>query len=573
MAVHRAVLIRACSGLCFHEGAPIARVYHMQMQRPRTEQDRVRLLAQLRSSFFLPPLIEHKYAIQQVIGEGSYGVVCSALDRESGELVAVKRIIGVLEETPEATRTLRELKFLRLLSDHENIITIKDVLLPSERDRFNDVFVVLELMPTDLARVLRSSIVLSNDHIRWLVYQLLRGMAFLHSAHVFHRDLKPSNILINASCDLRIIDFGLARLPSTQVDAPLLTDYVATRWYRAPELIALGASQYTTAIDMWSVGCIFGEMLNGGSPIFPGMNNQNQIERILTVCRGPASESMAAAMSTSPDLAPLFAAANARRGPDSLPVPLREMLPNADPQAVDLLARILELDPERRISAANAMAHPYFSSLHEPEAIVTRDPIPLEEFSFESQNLSRDQLRVLFMEEILRYHPEHRQSYFAESQQPARSYTLQGQAAHVRRQFDAVRSSGPSPRLYESMPPNTMNTFVSGATGSFAGLTSSTITASASRTAGTSSTVAGSRTTCAESEPPNSDGASSLQPPERTNSIQAEGNGLSPAQRSEPDDSHQMKYHGKASAESASSTMGMKMMSDGIDFMDMDMEK
>eukprot|EP00171_Calliarthron_tuberculosum_P019659 IDg19659t1 len=106
----------------------------MQMQRPRTEQERVRLLAQLRASFFLPPLIEHKYSIQQVIGEGSYGVVCSALDRDSGDLVAVKRIIAVLEETPEATRTLRELKFLRLLSDHENIITIKDVLLPSERD-------------------------------------------------------------------------------------------------------------------------------------------------------------------------------------------------------------------------------------------------------------------------------------------------------------------------------------------------------------------------------------------------------------------------------------------------------
>lgn len=514
------------------------------------------MMADLRASFFPPPLADHKYSIQQVIGEGSYGVVCSAMDRESGRLVAVKRIIGVLEETSEAMRTLRELKFLRILSDHENIISIKEVLLPAERDRFNDVFVVLELMPTDLSRVLRSSIVMSNDHIRWLVYQLLRGMAFLHSAHVFHRDLKPSNILINAECDLRIIDFGLARLPSTLREAPLLTDYVATRWYRAPELIALGASQYTTAIDMWSVGCIFGEMLSGGSPLFPGSNNHNQMERILSVCRGPASQRMASAMSSSADLAPVFAAACARAPPAVSPI--QQLLPNADPQAVDLLAKILQLDPDRRISAAAAMAHPYFATVHEEKNIVLREPIPQHEFAFELQDLSRDQLRVLFIEEILRYHPHKRESYLADVLQPGRNYALQGQAAHVRRQFEAVHSGAPPPRQFESMPNSSMSTFIN-ASSSGAAVTSTTSTAA--RTVGTD----------LEADPSLIESEALLQTPGRTGSCQAEGNGVSPEQKGDLDNSQLMKYHSMPSVESASSTINMQM--DVVDCMDMERDK
>jgi serine/threonine protein kinase len=167
-------------------------------------------VAKMKAEFFLPPLRAHKYTLLDVIGEGAYGIVCSAIDNTTGEKVAVKRIMKVFDEIPEAVRILRELKFLRFLREHENIIKIKDVLLPGDRDNFNDVFVVFELMPTDLNRVLRSKIELSSEHIRWLMYQLLRGIHYLHTARVFHRDLKPNNILINAECDLRICDFGMS---------------------------------------------------------------------------------------------------------------------------------------------------------------------------------------------------------------------------------------------------------------------------------------------------------------------------------------------------------------------------
>ncbi len=503
----------------------------------------MRLLADLRSSFFLPPLIEHKYQIQQVIGEGSYGVVCSARNRDTNELVAVKRIIGVLEETPEATRTLRELKFLRLLSDHENIISIKDVLLPGERDRFNDVFLVLELMPTDLSRVLRANIPLSNDHIRWLMYQLLRGIAYLHSARVFHRDLKPSNIMINAACDLRIIDFGLARLPqSIQPDAPLLTDYVATRWYRAPELILLGASHYTTAIDMWSVGVIFGEMLNNGAPLFPGINNQNQIERIMTLCRSQPSEAMRAAMASSP----MFRNMATRQTNSNGRAPLQDLIPNADPQAIDLLEHILQLDPERRISAADAMAHPYFASLHEPSAIITRDPIPPEEFAFEAENLSREQLRHLFLEEILRYHPEHREAYLSANvgNGVSRALATAGQADAMRRQFNAVHTGGPTPRAWESMPSSQM-----------AGLIG--VVNSATSTVTSTGDKAGNVPMQGKS------GDEAQLPIAGRKGSEAGMNTMMVVNDSEGDgdesESHQMRYAGMTSVESVSSAVGMQI--------------
>lgn len=518
------------------------------MQRPRTEQDRVRLLAQLRASFFLPPLIEHKYAIQHVIGEGSYGVVCSAVDRETQQQVAVKRIISVFEETPEATRTLRELKFLRLLSSHENIITIKDVLLPSERDRFNDVFVVLELMPTDLSRVLRSNIELSGEHVRWLIYQLLRGIAYLHSSSVLHRDLKPSNILINAVCDLRIIDFGLARLPqSTQPDAPLLTDYVATRWYRAPELIVHGASRYSTAIDMWSVGCIFGEMLNAGAPLFPGLNNTNQIERILAVSPSPPP-AMLSAMRASPAYAPIAASLASR--PPLAGNALTSLLPRADKEAVDLLGRILCLDPARRTSAADAMTHPYFAALHDAASVVPGPPIPPEEFAFESQSLSREQLRGLFLDEILRYHPEKRESYLAARDE--RAYATAGQAAHFRSQFSAVADGMPAPRPYDSMPDHALTGMID----SVARITTTTSTArtgASGETAETPETMAMSRQA--------SSGACNA--PERTASVSTDPAVSGSTQ--EQDENHQMVYAGMRSVESATSGMAMNIASGNLD--------
>lgn len=426
------------------------------MQRPKNDEERRRLLDRLKREFFLPPLLEHKYRLEQVIGEGSYGVVCSAVNLETGEKVAVKRIMKVFEEAPEALRTLRELKFLRLLKNHENIITVKDVLLPSNRDRFDDVFVVLELMPTDLTRVLRSNIELSPDHIRWLVFQLIRGIFYIHTSRVFHRDLKPSNILINARCDLRIVDFGLSRaaFDYQEPDVVFWTDYVATRWYRAPELIMAGSSNYTTAIDMWSIGCIFAEMLNKGRPMFPGNNPEDQLQLIVNFCGTPGPEAIASV--AEPRARTLLA-----RMPPRQRRPLTDLFPTADPLGVNLLEKILEFDPAKRVTAEEALKHPYLQM----DTVTRGKPIDFEEFSFERKSHTIPELRRLFLEEILKYHPERRDEYLRPGDQPVLQYAPRDQASRFREAMRANQNGMEPPRAWESMPNQRLTSYYHEAVG------------------------------------------------------------------------------------------------------------
>ena len=151
-----------------------------------------------------------RYEPIKAIGKGAYGVVCSALDKATNKKVAIKKITGAFENETDSRRTLREIKLLKHLQ-HENVIALVDVLLPPSLAEFNDVYLVYELMDTDLQQIIRSPQLLSDDHCQYFIYQLLRGTKYIHSANVLHRDLKPQNLLLNASCDLKICDFGLAR--------------------------------------------------------------------------------------------------------------------------------------------------------------------------------------------------------------------------------------------------------------------------------------------------------------------------------------------------------------------------
>merc|ERR1712003_578088 len=190
-------------------------------------------------------------------------------------------ISNAFENVVDAKRMLREIKLLRHLQ-HENIVKIKDILPPPTRDVFKDMYILYELMDTDLHQIIRSSQPLSDEHCQYFIYQLLRGLKYIHSANVLHRDLKPSNLLLNSNCDLKICDFGLARIsdPTLSHDNQF-TEYVATRWYRAPEIM-LNARGYNKPIDVWSAGCILCEMLTN-QPLFPGQHYLEQLNLIFNV--------------------------------------------------------------------------------------------------------------------------------------------------------------------------------------------------------------------------------------------------------------------------------------------------
>ncbi|KAB1205715.1 Mitogen-activated protein kinase 12 [Morella rubra] len=236
-----------------------------------------------------------QYEIQEVVGKGSYGVVASAIDTHTRERVAIKKINDVFEHVSDATRILREIKLLRLLR-HPDIVEIKHIMLPPSRREFQDIYVVFELMESDLHQVIKANDDLTPEHYQFFLYQLLRALKYIHTANVFHRDLKPKNILANADCKLKICDFGLARASFNDAPSAIFwTDYVATRWYRAPELCGSFFSKYTPAIDIWSIGCIFAEMLSG-KPLFPGKNVAHQLDLITDLLGTPGDESIARAL-------------------------------------------------------------------------------------------------------------------------------------------------------------------------------------------------------------------------------------------------------------------------------------
>jgi len=336
--------------------------------------------------------IDVKYVPIKAIGKGAYGVVCSARNTDTGEKCAIKKITNAFENVTDARRTLREIKLLRHLS-HENIICVKDIMAPTTRTDFKDVYLVYELMDTDLHQIIRSSQPLTDDHSQYFIYQILRGLKYVHTANVLHRDLKPSNLLLNASCDLKICDFGLAR---TSNEKGFMTEYVVTRWYRAPELL-LSCEDYSASIDVWSVGCIFAELL-GRKPLFPGKDYIHQLKLIIQVLGSPAEEDLA-----------FISSDKARSYIKGLPyqprVPFTKLYPNANPLAVDLLEKMLVFNPKKRITVEQALRHPYLGSLHDESVEPASEGF--FEFDFEDdQKLKEDELRDRVFEEMCLYHPQ-----------------------------------------------------------------------------------------------------------------------------------------------------------------------
>ena len=329
---------------------------------------------------------------------GAYGVVVAAYDSVKNEKVAIKKVSKAFDDLVDAKRILREIKLLRHF-DHENIIHIKDLLPPTDYDNFEEIYIVSELMETDLQRVIYSKQRLSEEHIQYFIYQILRALKYIHSAKVIHRDLKPSNLLVNANCDLKVCDFGLARgMEDVQLE---LTEYVVTRWYRAPEIM-LACRNYSNAIDMWSVGCIFAELL-AKKPLFPGEDYIHQLQLIIACVGTPKDEDLAF---ISSEKARSFVKSQTYSAGRSF----ANMFPRASSAAADLLTQMLVFNPEKRISVSDALEHPFLKSLHQSEDEPVHSKIFMFDDSKPDEELNKKVIQAQILEEMFHFHPEERKT-------------------------------------------------------------------------------------------------------------------------------------------------------------------
>lgn len=264
-------------------------------------------------------------------------------------------------------------------------------------------------METDLGSIIRSDQELSLDHIRFFMYQLLRGMKYIHSAGILHRDLKPKNLLVNSNCDLKICDFGLSRADIPELyDAGAMTDYVSTRWYRAPEVL-LGSENYTTSIDMWAIGCIFAELLTR-KPFLPGTDAENQLKRVVEMVGSPDQETLELCGGANVNI--LRGEETDKQGDTPL---FKQKFGDIDPIAKDLLKKMLIFNPLKRISIYDALAHEFFEELHyEPDEPTTTYVSPYD-FDFEKYDLTIEQTKAEIYEEILLYHSSKAQKEYVKN--------------------------------------------------------------------------------------------------------------------------------------------------------------
>ena len=421
--------------------------------------------------------IPARYHPVAIVGSGSYGQVMHCHDNLMNEDVAVKLIKDVFCNTGDARRILREIKILRKLR-HDNIVPIMDIVTPDDKTNFEDLYIVFTKLDCDLLRVLNDNQQhLTDAHIVHFMRQMLKALKYMHASGVIHRDIKPGNILLTEDCKLRICDFGLARgfdeidIPSaansttntprdddatsttsstststtsttstsssssssssssfsssTKKSSPSttpklkrqMTQHVATRWYRAPELIL--RQKYTPSIDVWSVGCIFGELLNmkvvgnhreamfpGDScmPLSPGhasrgRRNLEQLDVICNVLGTPSVELLRQMNLPESQIREVLAK------PKRKPVDLRIKFPHATPESIDLLQQMLSFNPNTRISVHDALHHSYLTtpgrSSPIPTSLPGNDPEAGTEIDFEFEEKARDleSIRKMILEE------------------------------------------------------------------------------------------------------------------------------------------------------------------------------
>ncbi|XP_067908439.1 STKc_p38 domain-containing protein [Heterodontus francisci] len=329
-----------------------------------------------------------RYTDLTLIGSGAYGSVCSAIDRKTGEKVAVKKLHRPFQSLIHAKRAYRELRLLKH-NKHENVICLLNVFSPEDYlHTFQSFYLVMPFMERDLSQIMKKQ-KLSENMVVFLLYQILRGLKYIHSAGIVHRDLKPSNLAVNQNCELKILDFGLAR--HTEME---MTGYVITRWYRPPEII-LNWMHYSYSVDIWSVGCILAEMVTR-SVIFPGFDHFDQLKKIMKVT-GTPPQSLVDKLQ-SKEARNYICSLTPKEKQD-----FQQVFPTMKKQAVDLLEKMLLLDPDGRITACDALAHPYLSEYHDPGNEPVAEPY---DDSFESLDLKIEEWKSLLHMEITTFDPD-----------------------------------------------------------------------------------------------------------------------------------------------------------------------
>jgi len=378
---------------------------------------------QLEGKMISPPAhlinkhVHTRYVVECQIGQGAYGKVFAATDlsrprkrrcvpshkdndstntRNNCQIicptVAIKHVPITDPQPITLCRLLRETKCLRMLQ-HENVIRHRELVCTNSTasSGLRSLEIVSDLMESNLSQIIRSHQALTDTHVQFFTYQILRALKYIHSANLVHRDIKPSNCLVNTNCDLRLCDFGLARYVGPTADKPegqqeldfcVMSDYVATRWYRPPEIV-LGKSGKNTqpfknpfGVDIWAVGCILAELMFR-RPLFPGRDQWDQYRLVASLGNGKSTH-------------------QARKDK------LQEMISReVSPLALDLLTFLLHPDPLQRPSAADALQHPYLAELHDPtdEPVFAANVNLAQEFDFEHRDLSRAELFDLLRQE------------------------------------------------------------------------------------------------------------------------------------------------------------------------------
>ena len=295
-----------------------------------------------------------KYKFQRKIGRGTRAVVWQVTKVDDEKAYAVKRIFSAFQSRAESQRTYREISILHKLSGHDNIVHISEIF-SSTNER--DIFMVYEYMNSDLLSAIRSN-ALRAVHKELVMWQLLSALKYIHSAGVIHRAIEPSNILINNRCDVKIAGFSRARLVGSREDEFDLTDYISSRWYKSPEQL-ISSKHYTPAVDMWGAGCVLAEMMTM-KPLFTGTSTIAQIDQVLNFTGRPKIDDFAAFHSS--------ASTGFLQGfGKSAAADIQAVLGSAPPEAQDLVQLLLQVLPDMRITAAEALEHPFVNHFHNPD--------------------------------------------------------------------------------------------------------------------------------------------------------------------------------------------------------------